>query len=243
MLAPYSNLDVIGDEAATSRNQRSLERLGLNPLPVFHVGSSWKTLEALCEEYPYIALGGMVPYRTANLGPWLVRCFRIADRYDAKFHGFGQTRHEYLRNFPWYSVDSSSWGAAFRYGHIALWDAASKKFVGVTLWDRTSVYQHAQLIREHGAQPEQLLDRSLYNRRIAVKMSAKAWINYEGFLRHLHGQITLRSSSADSSHGTHLYLALGSAKEGIDAASVPHIFLAEGSIDNLVDVVAKRQET
>lgn len=204
VLTVYSNLDVIGDEAATMQNQRQLEQRGHRPLPVFHVGSSWTNLESLCEEYPYIALGGMVPHRASNLGPWLVRCFRIASKYDAKFHGFGQTRHEYLRNFPWYSIDSSSWGAGFRYGNVDLWDSKRRKFVIVRCRDHESVYQNAELIREHGGVPEMLADRRHYSRSHTIKIVARAWSRYEEHLRKVHGEIRLRIESAP---GPHLYLA------------------------------------
>lgn len=80
LFSVVANLDVIGDPEATARNQQALEDLGLNPLPVFHVGEPWIVLERLCERYDYIGLGGMVPY-SGNKGVllgWLARCFKIA---------------------------------------------------------------------------------------------------------------------------------------------------------------------
>lgn len=250
LLTVYSNLDVIGDEAATTRNQRELERRGHRPLPVFHVGSSWSTLEQLCEEYPYIALGGMVPYSGSNLGPWLVRCFKIAERYQARFHGFGQTRQEYLRQFPWYSVDSSSWGKGFRYGTVDLWDDRTTRFIVVKCRDRAAIYKHAELIRRHGGDPAMLADPALYRRSATVKIVAQAWLRYERYLRSLHGPIYLREGSTS---GLHLYLADGSSINLVDAArsfNGPHLYLAESSVNTVHLAVAggeqlatQRQET
>lgn len=82
LIEVYSNLDVIGDPKATFRNQCEMERRGLSPLPVFHVGGDWSYLERYIERYSYIALGGRVPYfsssATKRVMPWLVRCFRMA---------------------------------------------------------------------------------------------------------------------------------------------------------------------
>lgn len=230
LLTVYSNLDVIGDALATMQNQRELERRGHRPLPVFHVGSPWSALEQLCEEYPYIALGGMVPYSGSNLGPWLVRCFKIAERYEARFHGFGQTRHTYLRQFPWYSVDSSSWGKGFRYGTVDLWDDRSTRFVVVKCRDHAQIYKYAELIRKHGGDPAMLADPALYRRSATVKIVAQAWLRYEQYIRTLHGPINLRTSGTS---GPHLYLANTGLPNLVDAAQSfagPHLYLAEANL-------------
>lgn len=216
-LTVYSNLDVIGDPVATMRNQRTLESFGHKPLPVFHVGAPFAVLEELCEEYPYIALGGMVPYSTSKLGHWLVKCFRIAAKHDARFHGFGQTRHEYLRDFPWYSIDSSSWGAGHRFGQLNLWDASACKFVDVGIRDTLAVRRNSALIREHGVDPESITNRATYHYRHAIAVNAVGWARYEAFLRKRHGGVALRDNSGPV--GPHLYLAEG-AVDNINHATV-----------------------
>ena len=108
LLTVHSNLDVIGDAAATDRNQKTLEDMGLDPLPVFHTGSDMAHLDALLDRYQYIALGGMVPYMRfpKRIMPWLIKCFKLAQGR-AVFHGFGATSWTVVKSFPWYSVDSS----------------------------------------------------------------------------------------------------------------------------------------
>lgn len=187
ILTTYSNLDVIGDADGSMINQRRLEtEYGLNPLPVFHVGSEFTRLEALCEEYDYIALGGMVPYSTTNLGSWLLKCFKVADKHGTVFHGFGQTRREYLMDFPWYSVDSSSWGKGHIFGHVDIWDDNLKNFQVFNIGNREEVYKHAELIRTYACDPEWYADREKYHRKHAIALTSESWRRFERFLQERH---------------------------------------------------------
>lgn len=117
----YANLDVIGDPIKTADNQRTLEDLGLAPIPVFHTDEPFKYLERYVEHYSYIALGGMVRYlsRWSALIPWIIKCFRTG-KSTTKFHGFGCTTWPVLVRIPWYSIDSSTWASGFRFGELAL---------------------------------------------------------------------------------------------------------------------------
>tara|TARA_R110000751_G_scaffold167061_1_gene272925 strand:- start:612 stop:1511 length:900 start_codon:yes stop_codon:yes gene_type:complete len=113
----YAQLDVIGDEQGTERNQKYMESQGLNPLPVFHFKGDYKRLEALVKEYDYICLGGLVPLSRAKpiLIAHLDKCFSII-KDNCKVHGFGMTGMDILKRYPWYSVDSTSWIEASRRG-------------------------------------------------------------------------------------------------------------------------------
>lgn len=118
------NLDVIGDQAATWRNQRKLEKLGLDAMPIVTYDAPMKDLRRALREYPYIALGGLVPharYRTRLQG-WLDTCFREvlkeADKQGSmpRVHLLGITTDWVLKRYPAYSSDSSSFIACIRYG-------------------------------------------------------------------------------------------------------------------------------
>lgn len=114
----YSNLDVITNAEATWENQQTLEGMGLQPVPTFHVLEEWEWLEHYLDRYNYIALGvAGQQQRTQSVMKWLIRCFEMAgDR--AVYHGFALTSWHIMKSFPWYSVDSSSWGQGFRYGVV-----------------------------------------------------------------------------------------------------------------------------
>lgn len=199
----YVNLDVIGDVEGTWRNQQRMEERGLNPVPVFHGGEPWEYLERYCESHRYVALGGMVASNKPAAMRWLIQCFKIAAKNDVRIHGFGQTRLQILRSFPWYSVDSSSWASAHRFGGLMLWDDWSAKFVKIDLHKHEQAYRHAALIREHGGDPAEVAhpQAALVQRgdpdieywrdvrsRI-ITMNARAWMRYERWLQRHHGSV------------------------------------------------------
>jgi len=129
-----ATLDVIGDAAATAANtHRMMKELpGEAVYPVFHVGSDWKWLRYWVERSPHLCVGGMVPYtsRPAVLRTWLRRCFDIIPP-TTKVHGLGLTMFPLLREFPFASVDSSSWVVGMRYGVHRLFDEQRGTFVPV----------------------------------------------------------------------------------------------------------------
>ena len=118
----YAVFDVIGDGDKTRENQDYMEKQGVNPVPCFHWGDDMKHLDYYCENYDFIALGGMV----GNIGQiksWLEVIF---SKYpDKKFHGFGLTSPDMIKLFPWYSVDSSSWLMGSRTGTLWMMDTGS----------------------------------------------------------------------------------------------------------------------
>ena len=119
----YANLDVIGDPEQTWRNQQTMEKAGLKPLPVFHYGASEKYLERYLQKHAYISLGGMVPISTSVLINWLDFIFEkyLTDSKGVpkvKVHGFGLTSLRLMLRYPWYSVDSTSWVVTGRLGSI-----------------------------------------------------------------------------------------------------------------------------
>ncbi len=123
IISVYANLDVIGDAEGTLRNQKIMERAGLNPLPCFHYGEPLKFLDYYLSNYEYLALGGMVPIPNMELAGWLddLFCNRICSSDGlprVKVHGFGLTSLKLMLRYPWYSVDSTSWVVTGRLGSV-----------------------------------------------------------------------------------------------------------------------------
>jgi hypothetical protein len=185
----YANLDVIGDYEATSRNQQLMEEHGYSPLPAFHIGEPFEVLDKLCDDYCYIGLGGMVGYGAAPL-KWLIRCFRIAKERSV-FHGYGVNGVQPLKSLPFYSVDSSGWGAAFRYGRLTLFDPAAGNFRSAYVGDRKGCYKHARLFRQYGFDPEDFADRQRYSRNKAAAISALSYMMFGRWCTKRHGEIIL----------------------------------------------------
>ncbi len=205
LITTYSNLDVIGDAAGTDRNQRALEGMGLDPLPVFHTGSSFTHLEALLERYPYIALGGMVPHMRfpKRVMPWLIECFKRA-KGRAVFHGFGATSWVVVKSFPWYSVDSSSWGSGFRYGQVPVFNAARGKFENLQLGDTQVWREHAALVHRLGFDWRDFADRGRNDRAKICAISALSYMMAEQWLRRRHGEIYIPGRPGAPGRRAHL---------------------------------------
>ncbi len=113
MVDVISNLDVIGNPTESERNHQTLLESGIDALPVYHVGSPWSVLVDLFERFNYVGLGGMAGFgaKRKALGAWLARVFKIRRGVNptCKIHGFGLTTWELIANFPFTSVDSTSW--------------------------------------------------------------------------------------------------------------------------------------
>jgi len=194
LITTYSNLDVISSAKGTLANQKDMECEGLKPLPVFHVSEDWKYLEDYITHYTYIALGGMVPYlkrdKRKQLMSWLLRCFKMAQGRSV-FHGFGCTSWDVVCAYPWYSVDSSSWGASFRYGQVPLFDQQNGKFVEARLGDHKTCYQFAHLFRALGFDPADFAERARNERKKNCAVAALSYLQSEQWLQRRHGPIII----------------------------------------------------
>lgn len=125
-----SNLDVIGQghEQESYDRQKALEgMLGTGIVsPVHHVRDHDDWLKRYLDEgYDYIFLGGMVPESTPVLRQWLDHIWHeyltnTDGSAKVKVHGFGLTTLELIFRYPWFSVDSTSWVMASRFGSIFL---------------------------------------------------------------------------------------------------------------------------
>jgi hypothetical protein len=199
-------LDVIGDGQATWDNTKRLEEHGHRVLPVFHVGEEWSWLERYCESYQYVGLGGQVPwsFQPKKVLRWLVRCFQIAEKTGTVFHGLGQTNPRTLAALPFYSVDSSSWVSAERFGTLTLWDG--KKLLSIhPAREPERARALGALIRDHGLDPVAVTDprygRPKGGRRLsddgdkqeqidARCASLRAWLRLNSWWETRHGPVS-----------------------------------------------------
>lgn len=155
----YANLDVLDDPKKSAVNMGRLERKGLAPVPVFHGGEDWRYLEGMADRYDYIALGGITRFRDMPvLTGWFDRCFRICEG-KAQLHGFGMTRWELVKRFPWRSVDSSSIGSGYRYGSVKVYDGYGRRWTSWRVADRRAWGKHGWLVREYGMTPQDFEDQ------------------------------------------------------------------------------------
>lgn len=204
LFSTYANLDVIKNAEKTWENQQRLEQqFGLAPLPVFHVLENWSYLDRYIEQYPYIALG-VAGTRSQVYMPWLVQCFKRAQG-KAVYHGFGITTWAVLKSFPWYSVDSSSWGQGFRFGGVPIFDSGSGRFFKIQLGNHQSCYARAALLRSLGFDPADFADRRRNDRKKICALAALSYIKAEQWLQKRWGTISI--PDRPESPGAKMYLA------------------------------------
>ena len=95
-------------------------------IPVWHFTRGKEDFLRMCDEYDYVALGGLVGKKTAKrlseykkAFPWFIN---EAHKRGAKIHGLGITSMELLEKCHFDSVDSRSWNTSYIYGHGVKFD-------------------------------------------------------------------------------------------------------------------------
>lgn len=96
-------------------NLQEMERQKVkNVIPAYHFLEPEEVLKFYADNYPYIALGGLVGKSTQQLLTWLDRMWvkhliKADGTPKCKVHGFGITSLPAMQRYPWTSVDSSTW--------------------------------------------------------------------------------------------------------------------------------------
>ena len=122
----YFELDIdklVGYERVKQIRRRLLKEIGVPPIPVWHKRLGKKEFLKMCDEYDYVAIGGLV---TKEILPqeykYLPAFIREAHKRKAKIHGLGFTNSKNLNFCHFDSVDFSSWTVGSRFGHVSIFD-------------------------------------------------------------------------------------------------------------------------
>ena len=113
---PAIQLDVIGNTKEGWQNYLTMKERGYKVLPVFHRGDDIEFLDRLWEESEHVCIAGIM--RKTKWKPyakWLLD--KAGDR---KSHWLAFVNMPFIKHYKPYSVDSSSWRAAMRYGMLSL---------------------------------------------------------------------------------------------------------------------------
>lgn len=123
-----ANMDTWSKEE-TLANQRLLEQeTWLTILPVYHasdfVVKDFSLLEEYCEKYDYVWIGWVSWFHWSQetKEKYINFCFKIAMKHKTKLHGFWITVARFLKTYPFYSVDSTSWLAWGKYARICQYE-------------------------------------------------------------------------------------------------------------------------
>ena len=110
---------------ASYRNHLKMKDAGLSPIPVFHQGEEFTALVQMLEDGEECI--GISPYLRANHNDvldWMDDCFTIvtdpSGKPLVKTHGFGATSQRIIMEYPWHSVDSTTWIIAAGYGRVKI---------------------------------------------------------------------------------------------------------------------------
>jgi hypothetical protein len=180
----YASLDVLFDAEGTRRNHLTLCALGLDPVPVFHLGSPLRAFEGYLAESPYVALGGLAAgwrtMRDPKLWSYLDRLHGLADAAGVKLHGFGLSAWPVIRAFPWHSVDSSTPCVGFRWGQIMVFDPYSDTWRVWRIRDRRAWHRYGWLVREYEMtwedfDPEGSAALGSPQRQALTTLAARSW--------------------------------------------------------------------
>ena len=106
-----------------------LERLtGRQCIPVWHLKRGITEYRRHCDEYPYVAIGGIV---SKEIKPEQYKHFPTmiaeAHRRGAKVHGLGFTALSYLPRIHFDSVDSTAWTTVNRFGFVYHFDGKTMR--------------------------------------------------------------------------------------------------------------------
>lgn len=103
--------------------------------------------EYMCKRYPYTGLSLAID-KKENGEAELKDMFRIAEKYNTLTQGMASTNTQLLTQYPFYTVDSTTWNVGLKYGEISVWNGTkmsrikkqefeTKAFPLIQQYDRT----------------------------------------------------------------------------------------------------------
>lgn len=119
----FFELDIdslIGYENVLKLRKKLEQGTGKRCIPVWHVSRGKEEFLRMCDEYDYVAFGGILTdgvstKKIMEVMPWFVN---EAHKRGAKIHGLGFTNLKGLETIKFDSVDSTSWTSGNRFGHV-----------------------------------------------------------------------------------------------------------------------------
>lgn len=119
-------MDIINNPKASYRVYCMMSDLGYDVMPTLHGGADKKWLYKYLDRTDYIGLGGIgIDVKHSSMRNYFDSLFKLISNKKTgaptvKFHGFAVTSSAYLKRYPWYSVDSSSWTKVAGYGQVVV---------------------------------------------------------------------------------------------------------------------------
>ena len=114
---------VVGYEKVKEYRKRLEKETGKKCIPVWHKSRGKDEFLKMCDEYDYVAIGGIVTKEiTKEQYPFFTWFINEAHKRKCKIHGLGFTDTNLLEKYHFDSVDSTAWLSGSRFGHIYYFD-------------------------------------------------------------------------------------------------------------------------
>lgn len=118
----FFELDIdklIGFDNVLKLRKRLENKTGKQCIPVWHKFRGKENFLKMCEEYKYVAIGGIVSKEIKqNEYPIFTYLINEAHKRGSKIHGLGFTNLKGLEKYHFDSVDSTAWTTGNRFGSI-----------------------------------------------------------------------------------------------------------------------------
>lgn len=100
---------IFGIEFVEELRKKLEKETGKKCIPVWHKGRGIDYFKNMCDDYEYIAIGGLVFHVKKQEYELIRKMVLYAYKKGVKVHGLGFTKTKELDNYRFYSVDSASW--------------------------------------------------------------------------------------------------------------------------------------
>lgn len=196
----YVNFDYIKDSPTIYAMQTRFEKSGLHPTPIYHGDSSMDWFKRYIDEgHKLIGIATVPKLRKWNmLRRYLDRVHDLAAKHGVGLHGFAMTAPALILQYPWWSVDSSTWLQMAMYGKIYGVDPKYHTITSVHVSNRASGEDQRienmpkavqalikRQVEENGFDfgkiQESTAERQVYNAKIFLKIPELVGLkDYEG---------------------------------------------------------------
>ena len=121
---------IVGLEKVEQIRKRLEEGTGKKSIPVWHKSRGKDYFIKMCQEYDYIAIGGIVTGEIKKVEyPYFKWFIDTAHSYGCKIHGLGFTNLKGMELYKFDSVDSTSWLSGGRFGTLYFFNGKTLKQV------------------------------------------------------------------------------------------------------------------
>jgi hypothetical protein len=118
----FITLDFIKHQPTIFAMQKKFLKDGLDPTPVYHGDSPLDWIKKYMDlGHKFICIGSIKRAKgSREYFSYYDKVFDFGEKHGLKYHGLGGTSMDFMFNWPWLSVDSTTWTLAASYGCLLM---------------------------------------------------------------------------------------------------------------------------